>query len=110
MALTASVGWYASDDGGTFPLASPHRKATADVRRYYMDFQALTEIQATDTIQSQTVSGGGLTVANPAINGKRIEADLSGGAVNTEYSVTFTATLSSGAVISRVGIVRVGAI
>lgn len=116
MPLVAAVGWYASDDGSLIAHGAPHRKGVGETRRFWFDFTAVAEIKdGGDTITSNlpttpTVTCTGLTFANIAVSGTRVLVDVSGGTVDTEYSVLFTVTLASGAIIARIGKLRVSAI
>lgn len=110
-----AVGWVVSDDGLVYAVGGPHRKAPAEVRRYWMDFVGLAEIKAGDSIKvSVTPTIGstpsGLSFANVAVSGTRVYVDISSGTLNVDYQVTFTITLNGGAVISRSGVLRVVAL
>lgn len=116
MSLTGGVGWYASDDGGVYALAKPHRKNPADTRRYFMDFEPLAEIVAGDTVLTETdptpgnrptVVCGGLTISDVKATGTRVYATIAGGTAPTEYAIVYTITTSGGSVISRTGTLRV---
>lgn len=110
-----AVGWVVSDDGLVYAVGGPHRKDPAEVRRYWMDFAALTEIVAGDTINAAITpsvgsSPGGLAFANVDVvqsaGSNRVFVDISSGTANTEYQVVFVVTLMGGAVISRGGTLR----
>ncbi len=111
MALVATVGWYASNDGLVNSFAQPHRKDPAETRRYFMDFTPIAEIQGGDTITgTPDVAGAGLTFTNIGVVDNRVEVNIAGGTVNTEYLVVFTIATTAGSTVKRGGKLRVASL
>lgn len=102
-------GWHASDDGLVYAVSPPRYKDPRDSRVYFMDFEALTELTAGDTIAGAAVqvSPAGLFLLDVAVDGPRILVTLYGGSINVAYGVSFTANLQGGSAITRTGTVRV---
>lgn len=101
-----AVGWYASDDGLVPGWAGYRYKDPDDARRFWMDFSAIAEVQAGDSVAAAAVDSD-LAVTSVTLSGNRIIVTVYGGTEFTEYNVEFTATLASGAVVVRNGPVRV---
>jgi hypothetical protein len=98
-----AIGWYANDDGLVFTQGAPRRKQSTEKRRYFMDYGAMAETLAGDTIASGRVgfSPSGPTLEDVAVVGDRLVATIAGGTSGTQYSVVWEVTYASGAIIAR---------
>lgn len=89
-------------------MTDPRRlvKAPAEVRNFYVDFQAYEELQ----IEGQTLTGTptvtvsptGPTIGTPTISGTSVVAQISGGTAGISYAVRYTVSTSGSKTLSRV--------
>lgn len=106
VSLTPSIGWYASDEALLPAFGQAVRLGPTEKRRVWMDFVNVTEL-ATDTIASAVVGfdPAGPDVADVEIDGTRVYATVESVTVDEQYDCVFTITTSSGAVLSRAGVI-----
>ncbi len=80
-------------------------KRAAEKRFYVVDFGNLGELLAAETITGQTVAGSpsGLTITGTALlaNGYQVGAWVEAGTAATDYTLTYTVTLSGGGTVAR---------
>ena len=79
-------------------------KQAGDTVRLACDFGDVPEIIAGATISSCTISAStpsGVTNSSQVTGTYKVSALFAGGTAGTDYTITFTATLSAGSIIAR---------